>query len=144
MPSRELKDYYATIKHPLSIKGALKLVKGIKGRDKPTNTTFLKTWEAFENEISWIWKNARLYNEDGSDISQLAGRLEEYFKLRVAKAKEVFNLIHLKILLCCLHRIMKISILGATGQNGSSIVNGLLASADDFVSLPAIIDVGFG
>jgi len=79
-------------------------VRGIKGRDPPTGTTFLKGWQAFEEEISKIWQNARTYNEDGSDISELAGELEvdtfqsmvphrvliccqEYFYRRLTEAK---------------------------------------------------------
>ena len=54
----------------------LKLVRGIKGREKPTGSTLLQTWQDFEDETSFIWSNARLYNEDGSEISELAGQLE--------------------------------------------------------------------
>ena len=39
-------------------------------------TTELKTWDAFENEMSYIWRNAREYNEDGSEISNLSYELE--------------------------------------------------------------------
>ena len=52
------------------------MVRGIKGREKPTGVTLLKSWQAFEDEVSYIWNNAREYNEDGSDISKLAGQLE--------------------------------------------------------------------
>lgn len=83
-----MKDYYATIKHPLSIKGAQKLVRGIKGREKHTGTTFLDTWQEFDEEVSHIWNNARLYNEDESEISKLAGKLEKYFNMRVQTAKK--------------------------------------------------------
>ena len=76
LPSRTLSDYYRIIKRPVSLKSAQKLVRGIKGRDLPTGHTFLKSWQAFEDEVSNIWKNARTYNEDGSAISELAGELE--------------------------------------------------------------------
>ena len=76
LPSREIKDYYQVIKHPVSLKAMLKLVRGIKGREKPTGKTLLQTWQDFEEEASLIWSNARLYNEDGSEISELAGQLE--------------------------------------------------------------------
>lgn len=76
LPSRTLTDYYRIIKRPVSLKSAQKLVRGIKGRDPPTGSTFLKSWQAFEDEVSYIWKNARTYNEDGSAISELAGELE--------------------------------------------------------------------
>lgn len=76
LPSRTLVDYYKVIRNPVCLKSAQKAVRGIKGRDKPTGTTFLKSWGAFEEELSHIWENARIYNEDGSDISELAGELE--------------------------------------------------------------------
>ena len=64
------------IKNPVSLKSVQKAVRGVKGRDKPTGVTFLKSWAAFEEAISHIWENARTFNEDGSDISELAGELE--------------------------------------------------------------------
>ena len=76
LPSRTLVDYYKIIKHPVSLKSAQKLVRGIKGREPPTGATFLKSWQAFEEEVGNIWQNARTYNEDASDISELAGELE--------------------------------------------------------------------
>lgn len=76
LPSRDLRDYYRLIKHPVCLKSAQKAVRGIKGREKPTGQTFMKSWQAFEDEISHVWINAREYNEDGSDISILAGQLE--------------------------------------------------------------------
>ncbi|KAL2058243.1 hypothetical protein ABVK25_001861 [Lepraria finkii] len=87
LPSRTLVDYYKIIRHPVSLKSTQKLVRGIKGREPPTGTTFLKSWQAFEEEVGYIWQNARTYNEDGSDISELAGELEEYFHTRLAEAK---------------------------------------------------------
>ena len=54
----------------------MKLVRGIKGREKPTGVTFFSTWQDFEDEMSFIWNNARLYNEDESEVSQLAAELE--------------------------------------------------------------------
>ncbi|MCJ1484725.1 hypothetical protein MMC06_004898 [Schaereria dolodes] len=88
LPSRELRDYYRLIKHPVCLKGAQKLVRGIKGRDKPTGQSLFKSWEAFEDEINYIWENARAYNEDGSDIPKLAAGLEGYFKRRLEEAKK--------------------------------------------------------
>ena len=76
LPSRTIVDYYRVIKNPVSLKSVQKAVRGIRGRDKPTNMTFLKSWAAFEEEIAQIWHNARTYNEDGSDIYVLAGELE--------------------------------------------------------------------
>jgi Bromodomain len=50
----------------MSLKKIQKLVKGSE----------FKFWAAFEEETSTIWKNAWHYNEDGSDISNLAKDLE--------------------------------------------------------------------
>ena len=55
------------------------MVRGVKGRDKPTGVSLFKSWQAFEDEIKHIWENARLYNVDGSEISILAGQLEVVF-----------------------------------------------------------------
>lgn len=76
LPSRDLRDYYRLIKHPVCLKGVQKAVRGIKGREKPTGQTLLTSWQAFEAETKHIWKNAREYNEDGSEIFNLAGELE--------------------------------------------------------------------
>ena len=78
LPPRTLVDYYKVIKHPVSLKSVQKLVRGIKGREPPTGATFLKSWHAFEEEVSCIWNNARNYNEDGSDIFLLSEELEVY------------------------------------------------------------------
>jgi hypothetical protein len=37
-------------------------------------TTAYPTWQSFEEEVSYVWRNAREYNEDDSDISILAVR----------------------------------------------------------------------
>lgn len=88
-PPRSNIEYYKIIKNPVSLKSVQKLVRGIRGRDKPTGTTFLKSWAAFEEEVSKIWGNARIYNEDGSPIFELAGELEEYFHRRLVEAKRI-------------------------------------------------------
>ena len=72
-------EYYRVIRKPVSLKSVQKAVRGIQGREKPTDVTFLKSWAAFEEATSHIWENARIFNEDGSDISELAGRLEVVF-----------------------------------------------------------------
>lgn len=87
LPPRTLVDYYKVIKHPVSLKSVQKLVRGIKGREPPTGSTFLKSWHAFEEEVSYIWNNARDYNEDGSDLFVLSEELESYFHTRLAEAK---------------------------------------------------------
>ncbi|OJD13549.1 hypothetical protein AJ78_06009 [Emergomyces pasteurianus Ep9510] len=89
MPDRNLyKDYYEIIKHPVSLRAILKLVRGTDGRKNSTKTTPFKTWDAFEEEVSYIWRNAREFNEDGSEIVSLAGSLEEYFRRLIAEARK--------------------------------------------------------
>lgn len=75
-PPRSLKDYYQVIPHPTSLKILQKQVKGIHGRNENTGVSDFKTWAAFEEDASLIWKNAWHYNEDGSLISDLAKDLE--------------------------------------------------------------------
>ncbi|KAL6159559.1 hypothetical protein ACJQWK_05804 [Exserohilum turcicum] len=89
LPSRSLKDYYQLIKDPMSLSAIQKKVRGVIGREAPTGHTLFKSWDAFESAFSLIWKNARIYNEDGSDIYNLSLELEETFykKLEEAKAK---------------------------------------------------------
>lgn len=89
LPSRELRDYYRIIKHPVSLRSIQKAVQGVRGRDKPTGISNFKSWATFEEETSAIWKNAYHYNEDGSDISEAATLLEEYFYRRLDEAKKV-------------------------------------------------------
>ncbi|KAF2750793.1 Bromodomain-containing protein [Sporormia fimetaria CBS 119925] len=87
LPSRSLKDYYQLIKHPVSLSGVQRKVRGVIGRNQPTGFTLFKSWNAFEEEMSWIWRNAREYNEDGSDLYNLSVELEEMFKEQLAAAK---------------------------------------------------------
>ncbi|KAL8774804.1 MAG: hypothetical protein Q9209_000743 [Squamulea sp. 1 TL-2023] len=91
LPSRELRDYYRVIKRPVSLKSVQKAVQGVKGRDKPTGVSSFKSWATFEEETSCIWKNAYHYNEDGSDISEAARFLEDYFYRRLEEAKKVVS-----------------------------------------------------
>ncbi|KAI4200055.1 MAG: hypothetical protein LQ350_004194 [Teloschistes chrysophthalmus] len=91
LPSRELREYYRVIKHPVSLKSVQKAVGGIKGRDKPTGVSHFRSWAAFDEETSCIWKNAYHYNEDGSDISEAARVLETYFYQRLGDAKKVVS-----------------------------------------------------
>jgi hypothetical protein len=76
LPSRSLKDYYALIKDPVSLNAVQKKVRGVVGRNAPTGHTELKSWDAFEKMTSMIWKNAREYNEDGSDLYNVSLELE--------------------------------------------------------------------
>ncbi|KAF2013455.1 Bromodomain-containing protein [Aaosphaeria arxii CBS 175.79] len=87
LPSRALKDYYQAIKHPMCLSLVRKRVQGVVGRGPPTGTTSYKTWSALESDVALVWENAKEYNEDGSDIYNLALEFEGIFKMRLAKAK---------------------------------------------------------
>ncbi|KAH7408350.1 Bromodomain-containing protein [Phaeosphaeria sp. MPI-PUGE-AT-0046c] len=87
LPSRSLKDYYALIKEPMSLAHVRKKVQGVVGRDQPTGQTLLTSWDQLEAAMSLIWKNARDYNEDGSEIHNVSLELEEFFNKRLAEAK---------------------------------------------------------
>lgn len=88
LPSRKLRDYYMVIKQPVSLKQILKRVHGWHSRDEQTGVTDFRSWDAFEHEVARVWDNARKYNEDGSEMYQLAGELEQEFKRRLNEAKE--------------------------------------------------------
>lgn len=76
-PDRNLyRDYYEIIQHPVSLRSIQKKVRGTDRRKIPSRTTAYPTWRDFEEEVSYIWRNAREYNEDGSEIYMLAGVLE--------------------------------------------------------------------
>jgi hypothetical protein len=64
------------IPHPVSLKGLQKRVRGIHGRNGSTGVSDFKSWKTFEEEAEYIWHNAWHYNEDGSEISNLAKDLE--------------------------------------------------------------------
>ena len=76
LPSRKLEDYYRLIRHPVSLKSIAKRTRGIHGRAPPSGITDFKTWDQYEEEFSYIWRNAKDYNEDGSDMYTLAIELE--------------------------------------------------------------------
>jgi hypothetical protein len=76
LPPRSLKDYYEIIAEPLSLKALQKQVRGQHGRNEATGVSDFKTWSQFEDQASLLWKNAYHYNEDGSEIFQLAQELE--------------------------------------------------------------------
>ncbi|KAH7027433.1 Bromodomain-containing protein [Microdochium trichocladiopsis] len=87
LPARSLKDYYEVIAEPMSVKKFQKQVRGLHGRGDPTWVSDFKTWTAFEDQASLIWKNAYHYNEDGSDIFTLAQEFEEFFYDQLKQAK---------------------------------------------------------
>lgn len=79
-PDRTLyRDYYELIQHPVSLRSIQKKVRGTDSRKNLSKTTAYPTWQSFEEEVSYIWRNAREYNEDDSEISALAGILEVAF-----------------------------------------------------------------
>ena len=60
----------------MSLSAIKKKVQGVVGREAPTGHTLFKSWDAFENAMSLVWKNARIYNEDGSELYNLSVELE--------------------------------------------------------------------
>ncbi|KAH0444215.1 bromodomain containing protein [Colletotrichum camelliae] len=91
LPPRALKDYYRVIKEPISIKKLQKSVKGVRGRNEATGTSEFKNWAAFEESASLLWKNACFYNEEGSEIYELAQELKEFFLDEMKQAKAVVS-----------------------------------------------------
>lgn len=80
LPDRKLRDYYQVIPHPVSFNTLRKHIRGSHTRSETIGISDFKSWDAFEEEVSSIWKNAKHYNEDGSAISALADNLEvSYF-----------------------------------------------------------------
>ncbi|KAK8064920.1 hypothetical protein PG994_007558 [Apiospora phragmitis] len=88
LPARSLKDYYEIIAEPMSLKALHKQVRGQHGRNQATGISDFKSWAAFEDQASLIWKNAYHYNEDGSEIFVMAQELEEYMKGLISEAKQ--------------------------------------------------------
>lgn len=64
------------ITEPLSLKKLQKLVKGIQGRGDVGGVSQFKSWAAFEEKAKLLWENAYYYNEEGSEIYELAQDLE--------------------------------------------------------------------
>jgi len=76
LPDRKLRDYYHVVPHPVSFNTLKKRIRGSHGKGEASGISDLKSWDAFEAEVSHMWKNAWRYNEDGSTISALAKELE--------------------------------------------------------------------
>lgn len=76
LPPRALKDYYKMIQEPLSLKKLQKIVKGVQGRNDATGVSEFKNWAQFAEKAKLLWDNAYYYNEEGSDIYELAQELE--------------------------------------------------------------------
>ncbi|PMD38186.1 Bromodomain-containing protein-like protein [Hyaloscypha variabilis F] len=90
LPSKlDLPDYYLVIPNPIDLKSFRKRVKGVHGKQAATHISEFKSWAAFEEAASYLWRNAFLYNEDGSDIFVLAKELQSSFKKLFQEAKAV-------------------------------------------------------
>lgn len=76
LPPKSLKDYYQLIEEPISLTKLQRLIKGMHGRGGATGISDFKSWAAFEEKASLLWDNALYYNEDGSEISELAQELK--------------------------------------------------------------------
>lgn len=61
----------------MSLKSLEKRIHGIKGKERTgSGISEYQNWDAFIKAFSLVWSNAKLYNEDGSEISQAAGELD--------------------------------------------------------------------
>lgn len=67
----------------MSLSAIKKKVQGVVGRDAPTGHTLFKSWDSFENAMSLVWSNARIYNEDGSELYNLSLELEVCIETRI-------------------------------------------------------------
>ncbi|PHH72504.1 hypothetical protein CDD82_5934 [Ophiocordyceps australis] len=76
LPPRSLKDYYKVIDDPMSLKKLQKMVKGIHGRNGATGVSVFKGWSAMAEKAKLLWTNAMYYNEEGSEIFELALELQ--------------------------------------------------------------------
>ncbi|KAK4905523.1 hypothetical protein LTR49_025198 [Elasticomyces elasticus] len=88
LPTRKLEDYYQVIRHPVSLKAVAKRCRGQHGRAPPSGVSDFKTWDAFEEEMGFIWRNAWEYNEEGSGMYNLANDFKEHFKTLLSEARE--------------------------------------------------------
>jgi chromatin structure-remodeling complex subunit RSC4 len=70
------KDYYEVIQHPVSLRSIQKHVRSTDNKKNLTKSIAFPTWQSFEDEMEFVWRNAREFNEDGSEIFTLAGVLE--------------------------------------------------------------------
>ncbi|KAF2674612.1 Bromodomain-containing protein [Microthyrium microscopicum] len=91
LPSRTLTDYYQVIRHPVSLKSLQKRVRGIHGRNAATGISDFHSWDAFEEEVTYVWENAQTYNEDGSEMFNLANEFEETFREKLEAAKALVH-----------------------------------------------------
>lgn len=71
-----MKDYYQLIDEPMSLKKLWRAIKGMVGRAGATGVSEFKSWAALEEKASLLWSNAFYYNEEGSEIFELAKELK--------------------------------------------------------------------
>lgn len=76
LPDKSLKDYYQLIEDPMSLKKLWRAIKGMQGRGGATGISHFKSWAAMEEKASLLWDNACYYNEEGSEIYELANELK--------------------------------------------------------------------
>lgn len=86
LPPRALKDYYRVVKDPMSLRKLQKATKGVHGRNEATGISDLKSWAAFEEAASLLWDNAKYYNEEGSEIYELARELQVCLTLTTTRS----------------------------------------------------------
>lgn len=73
----------------MSITSIRKQTRGEHGRKDPSFVSDFKSWASFEEAISLLWENAYFYNDDDSEIFQVAKQLEAFTKAEIKKAKAV-------------------------------------------------------
>lgn len=76
LPEKTLKDYYQLIENPMSLKKMWRAIQGMQGRGGATGVSLYKSWATMEQEANLLWSNAQYYNEEGSEIYELAGELK--------------------------------------------------------------------
>ncbi|KAH8744903.1 hypothetical protein F5883DRAFT_439487, partial [Diaporthe sp. PMI_573] len=87
LPPKSLKDYYQLIDEPMSLKKLWRAIKGMVGRAGATGVSEFKSWAALEEKASLLWNNAFYYNEEGSEIFELAKELKDAFYEQLNEAK---------------------------------------------------------
>ena len=69
-PVAGVPDYYLVIKQPMDLRTI----------DENIEAGKYNTLKEFKDDISLIWTNCRLYNEDGSTYVKCANKLEKWYK----------------------------------------------------------------
>lgn len=100
LPDRTVyKDYYEFISHPVSLRAIFKLVRGTDRRKTSVKGNRFKNWQAFEDEVRYLWVNAREFNEDDSEIVAISYKLEVishdgpvvvFLNLRLTSVRTIF------------------------------------------------------